>query len=254
MPLNRMPFMNIYLDNVTHVEALTYMDKCIRERKTGHIITPNVDQIVRLETDAYFKKICESAELLLVDGHPLLWIAKLYGTPLKAKFNGTDLVNTLCEWAAEKNYSIFLLGAAPGVADKAAERLMGKYPKITIAGTYSPPMGFEKDPAEIEKIDCMLYCSHADMLFVGMGAPKQDIFIYENKDKYQIPLSFSVGAAIDFIAGQVKRAPKWMTNHGLEWFYRFLQEPGRMFKRYFVDDTKIVWLAWKYRKNATQKW
>lgn len=247
MPLNRMNFMNTYLDNVTRKEAIDHIEQCIAERRIGHVITPNVDQIVRIEKDPYFKEICEHAELLLVDGHPLLWIAKCYKRPIKQKFNGTDFVAILCRLAANKGYSIFLLGAAPGVAQKASENLQRDLPGIRIAGVYSPPLGFEKDEAEKEKIIQMLLNSHADMLFVGLGVPKQDIFIYENMEKYQIPMSFSIGAAIDFIAGEQRRAPKWMTDHGLEWFYRFLMEPKRMFKRYFIDDLAIIRLAWKYR-------
>lgn len=108
-------------------------------------------------------------------------------------------------------------------------------------------MGFEKDKIELEKINQMLLDSQADMLFVGMGVPKQDIFIYENMKKYKIPMSFSIGGTIDFIAGKQKRAPKWMNKIGLEWLYRLLQNPRRMFKRYMIDDMKILGLAWKYR-------
>lgn len=247
MPLNRMKFMNIYLDNVTKDEAIAHIEQCIAERHIGHVITPNVDQIVRIEKDAYFKEICEHAELLLADGHPLLWIAKMYGTPIKEKICGSDLVPDLCEIAADKGYSVFFLGAAPGVAKKAVEKLKEKLPNLRIAGTYSPPQGFENDKAEIDKINQMLYKSNADMLFAGMGVPKQDIFIYENMMAYQIPMSFSIGGAIDFIAGKQKRAPKWMINHGLEWLHRFLMDPKRMFKRYFVNDLAIIKLALKYR-------
>lgn len=249
MPLNRMKFMNTYIDNITEEQAIAYIESCIDERRIGQVIEPNVDQIVRIEKDAYFRQICEKAALMLTDGHPLLWIAKWYGTPIAEKISGADLMPKLCALAAKKGYSIFLLGAAPGVAQKASEKLVNRYPGLRVAGVYSPPYGFEKDPEEIEKINNILYESHADILFVGLGAPKQEIFIFENKEKYQIPISFSVGATIDFIAGEQKRAPKWMTNHGLEWFYRFLQEPKRMFKRYFVNDTKILLLAWKYRKK-----
>lgn len=248
MPLNRMRFMNTYLDNVTYDEAADYIEQCIAERRIGHVITLNVDQIVRIEKNTYFKEICEHAELLLTDGHPLLWIAKWYGTPIKEKISGSDFTPVLCRRAEEKGYSIFLLGAAPGVAVKAAEKLKERFPHLSVAGTYSPPYGFENDSAEIDKINKILLESHADMLFVGMGVPKQDKFVYENMDTYQIPVSLSVGATIDFIAGEQKRAPKWMTNHGLEWLYRFIQEPKRMFKRYFIDDIKIFGLAIKYKK------
>ena len=247
MPLNRMKFMNTYLDNVTRDEAIAHIEQCIAECRIGHVITPNVDQIVRIEKDPYFKEICGHAELLLADGNPLLWIAKWYGTPIREKISGSDLVPALCEIAAQKGYSVFLLGAAPGVAQKAADRLRQELPDIRIAGVYSPPLGFEKDEAEMEKINRMLLDSHADMLFVGMGVPKQDIFIYENMEKYRIPMSFSIGGTIDFMAGEQQRAPKWMSEHGLEWFYRFLHSPRRMFRRYFVDDAKIIPLALKYK-------
>jgi N-acetylglucosaminyldiphosphoundecaprenol N-acetyl-beta-D-mannosaminyltransferase len=247
MPLNRVPFMNTYIDNITLDEAIERIEICIKERHIGQIITPNVDQIVRLEWDEYFCKICKNSELLLVDGHPLIWIAKLYGQPFKEKICGSDLVPKLCELAVLKGYSIFLLGAAPGVAKKAAENLRMKWENLKIAGTYSPPIGFETDSAELSKMNEMLRNSNADMLFVGMGVPKQDIFIFENMNKYQIPMSFSIGGTIDFLAGFQKRAPVWMNKLGFEWLYRFLCNPKRMFKRYFINDLKIIKMFWKYR-------
>ncbi len=248
MPLNRQPFMNTYIDNVTKREAIAYIEYCIKNRIIGQVITPNVDQIVRMEWDERFRQICEGCELLLVDGHPLIWAAKLYKRPFKEKICGSDLVPELCEIAAEKGYSVFFLGAAPGVAQKAADNLKEKYPNLKVAGCYSPPLGFEKDEAEIANINKMLLESKADMLFVGMGVPKQDIFIHENMKKYQIAMSFSIGAAIDFIAGVQKRAPKWMREIGFEWLYRLLSDPKRMFKRYVIDDSKYLYLIWKYRK------
>ncbi|MBQ6302391.1 MAG: WecB/TagA/CpsF family glycosyltransferase [Clostridiales bacterium] len=243
-----MRFMNTYVDNVTEEEAIRHIEECIKDRKIGFVVTPNVDQIVMMEKNLYFREICDNAELSVVDGHPLLWIAKWYKRPIKEKICGSDLMPHLCRIAAEKGYKIFLLGAAEGIAAKAADILKEQNPGLIIAGTYSPPFGFEKDQAELDKINRILKESEADMLFVGMGAPKQSVFIYENMDKYQIPMSFCVGATIDFIAGEQTRAPRWMTDHGLEWLYRLFKEPKRMFKRYIVNDTKIIGLAWKYRK------
>lgn len=250
MALNRMKFMNTYVDNVTMEEAIAHIEDCIRKHKIGHVITPNVDQIVRIERDTYFKKICDSAELLLVDGHPLMWIAKWYKRPIKEKICGSDLVPRLCSIAAKKGYTVFLLGAAEGVAEAAAANLKEKYKGLNVVGTYSPPYGFEKDPIEMTKINNLLLKSGADLLFVGMGVPRQDIFIYENMYKYQIPMSFSIGATIDFEAGVQKRAPKWINKIGMEWMYRLFQDPKRMFKRYIIDDMKIIGLAWKYRKES----
>lgn len=249
MPLNRRRFMNTYIDDLTLEEAVEHIEHCIKTRKIGQVITPNVDQIVRLEWDEYFREICENCELLLVDGHPLLWIAKLYGKPFKQKVCGSDLVPVLCEMASKKGYSVFFLGAAPGVAKIAADRMVEQYPGLTIAGTYSPPLGFEKDREELDKINTLLLKSKADMLFVGMGVPKQDIFIYENMKQYQIPVSFSIGGTIDFIAGKQKRAPRWIRNLGFEWLYRLFQDPKRMFRRYIINDLKIFRLIFKYRKR-----
>lgn len=249
MAKNRMEFMNSYIDNLTKEEAVKHIEHCIKCRKISHVITPNVDQIIRMENDSYFRRICENAELLLADGTPLLWIAKWYRTPIKEKICGSDLVPELCGVSAEKGYKVFFLGAAKGVADKAAENLKRKYPGLKVAGTYSPPYGFEKDPQEIDRINRILRESGADMLFVGMGVPKQDIFIYENMEKYQIPVSFSIGATIDFEAGVQKRCPKWVNRIGMEWFYRLCSNPRRMFRRYIVDDMKIFRLALKYKKK-----
>ena len=249
MALNRMRFMNSYIDNVTKEEAIAHIEECINTRKIGHIITPNVDQVIRIESDKYFKEIYENAELLLADGTPLVWISRWYKKPIKEKICGSDLVPDLCKLAAQKGYLIFLLGSAEGVAAKAAENLKKNNPGLRVAGVYSPPYGFEKDKNEIDKINKMLFNSKADMLFVGMGVPKQDIFIYENMNKYQIPMSFSIGATIDFEAGIQKRAPKWVNHIGMEWLYRLSHDPKRMFKRYIIDDMKIFKLAWRYKKR-----
>lgn len=244
-----MRFMNSYIDNVTKEEAIAHIEECINTRKIGHIITPNVDQVIRIESDKYFKEIYENAELLLADGTPLVWISRWYKKPIKEKICGSDLVPDLCKLAAQKGYLIFLLGSAEGVAAKAAENLKKNNPGLRVAGVYSPPYGFEKDKNEIDKINKMLFNSKADMLFVGMGVPKQDIFIYENMNKYQIPMSFSIGATIDFEAGIQKRAPKWVNHIGMEWLYRLAHDPKRMFKRYIIDDMKIFKLAWRYKKR-----
>lgn len=248
MAENRRRFMNTYIDDLSLDEAVNHIEECIMQKKIGQVITPNVDQIVRMEWDEYFRKICENCELLLVDGHPLLWIAKFYKKPFKQKICGSDLVPVLCELAAKKGYSVFFLGAAPGVAEIAAQKMVDQYPGLNVAGTYSPPIGFDKDENEMKHINSMLKNSCADMLFVGLGVPKQDIFIYENMEKYQIPVSFSIGGTIDFIAGKQKRAPKWIRKIGFEWLYRLFKDPKRMFKRYMVDDLKIFKLIFKYRK------
>jgi len=241
-------FLGIRLNNMTAEEILDHVDYCIKRRTPCQIVGVNIDQALRVIEDEYSRKIFENAELVFTDGKPIVWMSKWLKRPIIEKVSGPDLMELLCERAAKRGYKIFLLGAGPGVAAKAAEKLQGDYPGLQCVGTYSPPIGFEEDSDEMKKIITMLHDSGADQLFVGMGSPKQDIFIYENMQQYQIPVSYSMGAALDFLGGKAKRAPKWMSSHGLEWFHRFLQDPKRLYKRYFIDDRRIIGYYMKYRK------
>lgn len=243
----RIKFMNTCIDNLTMSETLNEIDKLIQKKKCSYVVTPNVDHIVRLEKDEELQKVYKNASLVLTDGKPLIWISKWYKTPIKEKISGSDLFPRVCQLAANKNYTIYLLGAAEGVADTAARNLMKKYPGLNIVGTYSPPFGFEKNEQEMNKIKTQIQDVHPDILIVGLGCPKQEKFMYYHCKELGVPISFGLGASIDFEAGNIKRAPKWMSNHGLEWLYRFSKEPKRLFKRYFVDDLKIIQVARKYR-------
>lgn len=243
----RIKFMNTDIDNLTMAETLNEIDKLIQKKNCSYVVTPNVDHIVRLEKDEELQKVYKNASLILTDGKPLIWISKWYKTPIKEKISGSDLFPKVCELAANKNYTMYLLGAAEGVADTAAKNLMKKNPGLNVVGTYSPPFGFEKNEQEMNKIKTQIQEVHPDILIVGLGCPKQEKFMYYHCKELGVPISFGLGASIDFEAGNIKRAPKWMSNHGLEWLYRFSKEPKRLFKRYFVDDLKIIKVARKYR-------
>ena len=243
----RIKFMNTDIDNLTMAETLNEIDKLIQKKNCSYVVTPNVDHIVRLEKDEELQKVYKNASLILTDGKPLIWISKWYKTPIKEKISGSDLFPRVCQLAANKNYTMYLLGAAEGVADTAARNLMKKYPGLNIVGTYSPPFGFEKNEQEMNKIKTQIQDVHPDILIVGLGCPKQEKFMYYHCKELGVPISFGLGASIDFEAGNIKRAPKWISNHGLEWLYRFSKEPKRLFKRYFVDDLKIISVARKYR-------
>ena len=245
----RRKFLNIFIDDISFDEAIDKVDEycSATDGRKRYATTPNADHIVKLEKDATFRLVYENADLIVTDGTPLMWIAESVGCPITEKIPGADMLPRVCELAAKKGYSVFLLGAGDGVAKKAAEKLTAKNPGLNIAGTYSPPMGFENDEDELSKVFDQINSCSPDILVVGLGAPKQEKFIYKYRNRMNFKIALPFGAAIDFEAGNVKRAPKWMRKNGLEWFYRFLKEPGRLFKRYFVDDIKIFWLAWKYR-------
>ena len=153
----------------------------------------------------------------------------------------------MCKLAANKGYKVFLLGAAEGVAARAAENLKEKYKGLNVVGTYSPSYGFEKKEDEIQEIIKMINEVKPDVLAVGLGAPKQEKFLYNFRNQLNVPVSLAIGASIDFEAGNIDRAPKWMQHSGLEWFYRLCKEPKRMFKRYLIDDMKIFKLIFLYK-------
>ena len=243
----RMKFLNTYIDNVTMDEAVNRIDKLVQAKKPSYVVTPNVDHIVKIENDKEFAQIYEEADLIVADGMPLLWMAKRMGTPLKEKVSGSDLFPRVCEMAAKKGYKMYFLGAAEGVAAKAAENLKAKYPGLQVVGTYSPSYGFEQKEDEMKEIERMLKEAAPDILIVCLGCPKQEKFAYKYGRNYGIPVSLGLGASIDFEAGKVKRCPAWMARCGLEWIYRLMKEPKRMYKRYLVDDRKIFGIYKKYK-------
>lgn len=246
----RIKFMNTEIDNLTMSEALDAIENLIHQDKNAYVVTPNVDHIVQLEKGGELVEIYKHADLILCDGKPLVWISKWYRTPIKEKISGSDLFPRLCERAAKNGYRMFFLGAAEGVAAKAAVNLSNRYPGLQVVGTYSPPFGFEKDREELHKIIEMVKEARPHILIVGLGAPKQEKFIYHFRELLHVPISLGLGASLDFEAGNIKRAPRWMADHGLEWLYRITQDPKRLAKRYLVDDRAIFGLAWKYRKAA----
>lgn len=246
--MEKQPLLNTYVDNVDMPETIAAIEQMIASDKKSYVVAINVDVVMKIENDPELKRVVDEADMVLVDGKPLVWISKIHGNPVKAKISGSDLVPLLMSVAAEKGYSVFIIGGKDGIAEQAKQKLTEKHKAINIVGTYAPPFGFEKDEAELKKINEMITVAHPDLLIACFGCPKQEKWIYENYQKYDAKVSICAGATVDFLAGNVKRAPKWMSEHGLEWFYRFLQEPGRMFRRYFIDDVKILGLVRKYKK------
>lgn len=240
---------NAVIDNLTMEETIDKIVFFAKRESPSYVVPLNVDCMVRIEKDKEFAKICSEANLVLADGKPLLWMAKKIKSPLKEKISGSDLFPLLCKKAAEENLSMFFLGAAEGVADKAAENLKRRFPDLKVTGTFSPPYGFENNEEQLEEIVTVIKNSKPSILILALGAPKQEKFIYKYLNVLNVPVAVCLGASLDFEAGKIKRAPKWMSNVGLEWFYRFLKEPKRLFKRYFVDDVKILKIFRKHKKE-----
>lgn len=246
---NRIEFLNTYIDNLTASEAKNAVDSLIQAGGNHYVVTPNSDIVVKMQDDTELKEICDKADLILTDGQIVVKLSRYLGNPIKERVCMTDFVWDVFDLAIKKDYRVFLFGGKEDVLFKATENIKKRLPELNIVDSYSPPFGFEKNEEMLEEANRRIKASDADILIVFLGCPKQEKFIYQNKDKYQVPISITMGGCVDFMAGKVKRAPLWMQNIGLEWFYRFLQEPKRMFRRYFVDDIRIFELARKYQKH-----
>jgi N-acetylglucosaminyldiphosphoundecaprenol N-acetyl-beta-D-mannosaminyltransferase len=199
------------------------------------VVTPNADQVVNLEDDAALRAAYGRADLVVPDGMPVVWASRLLGSPLKERVTGSDLMPRLCEIAAQRHLKVFMLGGMPGVADRAAANLVKAYPGLRVTGTLCPPLGFEHDPAQNDGIVEAIRRSDADLVFVCLGSPKQEVWIDRHLARFDKGVFLGVGAAIDFCAGTVQRAPQWMRSTGLEWLYRLSQEPRRLIGRYVKD-------------------
>ncbi|GEM_PF-517895 len=249
----RVDFMKITIDNLSMEETVDQIDRTIQNRGNAYVVTPNVDHLVIMEENEEFCEAYRNADLVLTDGMPILWISHLYRKPIREKVSGSDLFLKICNLASQNGYRVYFLGAAEGVADKAAARLQNRFPGLSVVGTYAPPLGFEENPAEVEKTISKVKKAAPDILVVCLGAPKQEIFLYCHREEIGVPVSLGLGASLDFEAGTEKRAPKWMSENGLEWFHRMMQEPGRLCARYKKDAVKILPIIWKYRPGRCKR-
>lgn len=238
--MSRIKILNVALDSISQ-------DELLKQLKQGVLVTPNVDQIVKMQYDKEYYDIVKSAEWCVCDSKILYLSAKLLGTPLPEAIPGSSFFPAYYEYHKnDENCKIFLLGAMDGVAQKAMEYINNKVGRKIVVGAYSPSYGFEKKQDENERIYRLINESGANVVLVGVGCPKQEKWI--DKHKAQMPgvdIWMALGATIDFEAGNIKRAPIIWRKLCMEWFYRFLQEPRRMYKRYFIDDPKFFWYLLK---------
>lgn len=224
-------------DDVTMGEATARIVELARMRdKARYVCTGNLDHLAIAAEDAEFKAAYDNADLVVADGAPVVWLSKLGGTPLKERVAGSDLFWTLGEASARDGVSLFFLGGMDGAADAAKAELERRYPGTRIVGTYCPPFKTFNTQEEQDRIRDEVKAKDPDILLVAFGAPKQEKWIYKNRERLGVPVSIGVGGSFEMASGMLKRAPKWMQRAGLEWAYRFAQQPRRLFDRYIVRD------------------
>ena len=211
-----------------------------------YVVTPNVDHAVLLQENEKLRKSYDQADMILADGHPIVWASRLLRQPLPERVPGSELVPKLFDsFNRSGKLRIFLLGAAVGVAARAAQNMKQNWPNVETVGVYSPPLGFEYEPEESNYILGRIALCRPDVVVVGLGAPKQEIWVCEHRDQIRAKAALCVGATIDFLAGEKKRAPRWMQKVGIEWLHRMCSEPKRLVKRYSKDAWVFPQLVWQ---------
>lgn len=223
----------------------------IREKRPGYLATANLDFAAQASRDVELQEILLQADCVVCDGMPLVWASRWVDAPLPERVAGSDLVWKLFERGAQEGWRIYFLGATEDTLARLEETLHRDYPGLVIAGWHAPPFGSIHD-LDNDVIASDIYHAHPDILLVAMGCPKQEKWISMFHRSTGVPLSIGVGASLDFVVGRVRRAPGWMQKSGLEWFFRLLQEPGRMFRRYFIDLLYFVFSV-RRQKRALRK-
>ena len=240
------------IDAVTFTQALDTIAELVARRNGGAVFTPNVDHVVKAERHPDFRRAYSRADLCLADGMPLVWASRLLGSPLPEKVSGSDLVLPLVRLAAKRRWRVYLLGGRPGVAEEAGEKLAREF-GARIVGTDSPIVDLDGTADSSEQTLERLRAASPDLVLVAFGAPKQELWIDRFSDRIGPAVAMGVGGSLDFITGQVKRAPAWMSRMGLEWLYRLLQEPRRMWRRYLVEDPAFIAIVARSRRRARGK-
>lgn len=245
--MRRVKILNVYIDNLSEAELL-------KQLKYGVVFTPNVDHLIKLQSDPDFFRAYESADYKLCDSKILYYVSRFLGSPIQEKISGSDFFPTFYNYHCHnEDIKIFLLGGQQGVAHKAQQQINTKVGRQIVVGAHSPSFGFETNEEECAQIINLIKGSGATVLAVGVGAPKQEKWIQKYKTQLpSIKIFLAVGATIDFEAGNKERAPKWVSEAGMEWLHRLLSEPRRLWKRYLIDDPLFFWLVLKQKFRLYQ--
>lgn len=240
----RIKILNTLIDNLTIEDTLRTIDEVIKNNNQLHHVVVNAGKIVAMQNDLQLRQSVNKSDLINADGQSVVWASRVLKKPLKERVAGIDLMIKLVELAHKKNYKIFFFGAKEEIVEAVVKKYSTQYSPNIIAGYRN---GYFKKEEE-QDIAKQISDSGANILFVAISSPTKENFLYENKEHLRgVNFIMGVGGSFDVVSGKVKRAPLWMQNSGLEWFYRFVQEPKRMWKRYLIGNTKFIALVFKER-------
>ena len=242
--MNRITILNTKIDNLSMHQTLQCIENSILQNKKLHHVVVNAGKMVAMQRDLKLRQSVNSCDLINADGQAVVWASRILGQPLKERVAGIDLMENLVELAYKKNFKIFFFGAKEEVVSSVVKKYKIKYSKDIIAGYRN---GYFKKEDEVN-IAKQISASGADILFVAISSPTKENFLYDNKEALEgVDFIMGVGGSFDVVSGLVKRAPLWMQKIGMEWFYRFAQEPKRMWKRYLIGNIKFIWMVLKER-------
>jgi N-acetylglucosaminyldiphosphoundecaprenol N-acetyl-beta-D-mannosaminyltransferase len=252
--LDRIQIGHSNVDMVTYDEALDRLTE-LAEAESGaaQVVTPNAQHIVLLDSDPYLRKIYSEAALVVADGISLVYASRLLGKPLKGRVTGVDLFQGLCGRAAERGLGVFLLGGRRGAAEEAAAKLKSMYPNLKVTGTCCPPWGFQLEEEGLFAVARAILTARPHIVFVALGAPKQEYWIYDHGMKLGVPLSIGIGGSFEMVSGMSRRAPKWIQAAGLEWLYRLGHEPRRLWRRYLVGNVQFLMIIVKQMRAKAKR-
>jgi N-acetylglucosaminyldiphosphoundecaprenol N-acetyl-beta-D-mannosaminyltransferase len=241
-PAEKVILFDVPIDNLTIGETVDRIEEFIRRGGTHQHVVVNVDKLVKMQKDPALRAAVLECDLINADGQPVVWASRWLGRPLKERVAGIDLFHALISRSAERGWRPYLLGAKPEVVERAAKIVAAE---VKLAGWRD---GYWK-PAEEEKVVAAIREARPEILFVAISSPHKELFLNKWKAELQIPFVMGVGGTFDIVAGLTKRAPLWMQRCGLEWFYRLAQEPGRMWRRYLVEDLAFFKMLWRERRK-----
>lgn len=240
--MNTISFGGIKIANVNLQEAVEEIKNSFKKKQKSYVVTPNAAHFYLLRKDKVFREAYENACLVLADGMSVIFASRIIGSPLKERCSGADLFHSVCVLASSLKKNIFILGGTKGSEKIAKKKLQKEFKNIRI-DTYSPLFGFENSEQETNKIIGLINDTPSDILFICVGAPKSEKWLYRNISHLKIKMAFAFGNSLNIYAGTKKRAPIWMQKIGFEWFFRLLQEPGRLWKRYLFSNTFFIYLV-----------
>ncbi len=233
---DRVPLCGVGFDPMTEEQVVGVVRDGGRAGTGGWLVTPNVDILRSAVRHPDLAALVDRASLVVADGVPLLWASRVSGRPLPGRVAGASLIWSLSAAAARDGRSVYLLGGAPGVAERAGTVLAATYPGLVVAGHDCPPIGFETSPEGVEEVRRRIVAAAPDIVFCGLGFPKQERLIEQVRPDLPAAWFLGCGAAVTFVSGDIRRAPRWMQVSGLEWVHRLLSEPRRLFRRYILED------------------